>query len=206
MTRRPNMFEVRALVLSPYMDRGTVAGILKAFGLRDVELADKNIQSLAGEPPARNLFADILPVLLDCLSRCADPDMALNSFERFASGSHGKVNLYSALAPSPAAIEAAVCLFSASQYFSDITIAHPEYFDGLRALTPHERVRTKDDLLKELHADLRVFSNYRHKLGALRRFKHKEMLRIGYLDLVDDAPLETVTRAISDLADVEIEG
>ncbi|MBI4832442.1 MAG: hypothetical protein HY801_13015 [Candidatus Lindowbacteria bacterium] len=56
--------------------------ILAEAGVADPVKANKNIQLLAGRGPAYEAFCRILPLALDFLSRVADPDMALNNWER----------------------------------------------------------------------------------------------------------------------------
>ena len=52
-------------------DPGQTKTILSAYGLRDIEQSDRNLQAMAGEPHERRQLADILPLLLDSIARTA---------------------------------------------------------------------------------------------------------------------------------------
>ena len=60
-----------------------VARILTPYGIENPAAADSNIQSMAGEPHTRRLLATILSNLLAEIARTADPDQALNHWERY---------------------------------------------------------------------------------------------------------------------------
>ncbi|MBI4007096.1 MAG: bifunctional [glutamate--ammonia ligase]-adenylyl-L-tyrosine phosphorylase/[glutamate--ammonia-ligase] adenylyltransferase [Planctomycetes bacterium] len=201
-----NSSDLKDLLFASNLSDDVATSVLRGYGFQNVRLAQKNIRLMAGhEAPVREAFVRILPFLIEALSHSPDPDMGLNNFERFAMASHSKIALYSFLEEDPASIPIAVQLFSFSQYFSDILIRNPEYFDWLRNSSHEEKLRPKDALAEELFNNLDMLHTFDRKINALRRFKRKELLRIGYLDLIMNEDLETITRSISDLADVEIE-
>jgi [glutamine synthetase] adenylyltransferase / [glutamine synthetase]-adenylyl-L-tyrosine phosphorylase len=59
-----------------------IRSILSAYGLTDVEQADRNLQAMAGQPHERHQLVGILPILMESVARTADPDQALNHWER----------------------------------------------------------------------------------------------------------------------------
>ena len=74
------------LLLAPGLGIQDVRRILSPYGVRSFEEADRNIQSMAGEPHERRQLAAILPNLLQSTAGTADPDQALNHWERLFSG------------------------------------------------------------------------------------------------------------------------
>ncbi len=72
----------RPVLLATERKPGQVAAILSAYGLRDIEQADRNLQAMAGEPHQRRQLAEVLPLLLESIARTADADQALNHWER----------------------------------------------------------------------------------------------------------------------------
>ncbi|MDH5775971.1 MAG: hypothetical protein OEZ57_13775, partial [Nitrospirota bacterium] len=60
-----------------------VARLVQAYGIQDWKGADRNLQAMAGEPTTRKALATILPGLLASVSLSADPDQALNEWERY---------------------------------------------------------------------------------------------------------------------------
>lgn len=197
--------ELRDLVLGEEMEESKVSSILIGHGFQNTKLAHKNLKALAGSRPQAELFLDILPVLTDALKDCPDPDAALNNMERFGEACYSRMNLYSYLRQNPSSIYMLIGLFGSSQAFSNTLIRNPEYFYWLSHLDEKKMSKGKDELREELFAELGAFLSFDKKLNTLRRFKRRELLRIGYLDLVLGAPLDSVTKAISDLAEVELQ-
>ncbi len=77
--------ELKPVLLAPERSPEQVRNILSSYRLMDIEQADRNLQAMAGGPPERRQLADILPILLDSIARTADPDQALNHWERMLS-------------------------------------------------------------------------------------------------------------------------
>ena len=57
----------KPVLLATERDAQQVGAILSAYHLHDIDQADRNLQSMAGEPHHRRQLADILPVLLDSI-------------------------------------------------------------------------------------------------------------------------------------------
>ena len=94
-------------------------------------------------------------------------------------------------------------VFSTSHYFTEILIRDPELLEWLRAGPERpDRSSMIDDLWRLLSASSARMSS----ALALRRFRHRESLRIGYNDIVRGLPLELITQDLSDLADACVEG
>jgi len=70
------------LLLASERNLQEVRGILTAYGVTDVDQADRNLQSMAGDPHERHQLVAILPSLMESIARTADPDQALNHWER----------------------------------------------------------------------------------------------------------------------------
>ncbi|MEE9201356.1 MAG: bifunctional [glutamate--ammonia ligase]-adenylyl-L-tyrosine phosphorylase/[glutamate--ammonia-ligase] adenylyltransferase [Candidatus Brocadiales bacterium] len=197
--------ELRDIILGEETDEPKVSSVLRGHGFKNTELARKNLRALAGSLPKAELFLEVLPVLSDALKDCPDPDAALNNMERFAEACYSRMNLYSYLRQHPSTVYMLTGLFGSSQAFSNTLIRNPEFFYWLSGLDEKEVFTGKDKLREILFSELDVLQSFDKRLNTLRRFKRRELLRIGYLDLVLGAPLDTVAKAISDLADVELQ-
>jgi glutamate-ammonia-ligase adenylyltransferase len=88
---------VKDLLLAPRLDPQQVIALFGPYGFKEPGKADANLQALADDAPARQSLADILEELLDNASQSADPDQALNYFERFARAAVNKIHLFSYL-------------------------------------------------------------------------------------------------------------
>ncbi|MCQ4574917.1 MAG: bifunctional [glutamate--ammonia ligase]-adenylyl-L-tyrosine phosphorylase/[glutamate--ammonia-ligase] adenylyltransferase [Candidatus Brocadiales bacterium] len=205
MTKLPDTcsLELRDIVLGEEMEESRVSAALRGYGLQNARLARKNLKALAGSLPKAELFLEVLPFLTDALKDCPDPDAALNNMERFAAACCSGMNLYSYMRQNPSSVYMLVGLFGSSQAFSNTLIRNPEYFYWLSGLDEKEKFASKDGLRRVLFSEIDVLQSFDKRLNTLRRFKRRELLRIGYLDLVLGASLSTVTKAITDLAEVE---
>ncbi len=99
-------------------------------------------------------------------------------------------------------------LFSGSQVLGNLLIAHP---DWLRALDV-ERLRfprREQGLRKDFSVSITPLieaGDYNEGLRLLREFKQRELLRIAARDLARFGNLSEITREISDVADVCLDG
>ncbi len=102
----------------------------------------------------------------------------------------------------PRAVEIAVQLFSTSQFFSELMIRDPGLLDWLRAGADR---RDPARLIDDLWAKLQAAPTEEARRLALRQFRLREVLRIGYNDIVRDLPLELITLDLAHLADACVE-
>ena len=182
-----------------------VARVLQAYGLQDWQQADRNLQAIAGEPATRKALAIILPTLLESLAQTADPDQALNEWERYADSGIHRLQLFQYLAKAPHIIEVLGTVFGNSPSMAQTLLREPllvYWIDDDRVLV---RRQTRSRLLGIVENTQKGVKNFEAKCEALRRCKRREMLRLGIRDLLGIAkPIETYT-VLSDLAAVVIQ-
>ena len=193
------------LLLSPSLTSGQVTTLLTRYGFKNPKQADANLQLMASEPRSRLLLADSVDEILTFLSLSADPDIALNYLERFAKATLDTVHLYTFLKAYPVALELLATTVGSSPFMSQILIRHPTYFYWLCDPDILHRERTKKDLMRECAAVIDAIATEKGKLDALRRFKRKEVLRIGVKDLLRITSVRRTTAALSVLAEVLIQ-
>jgi glutamate-ammonia-ligase adenylyltransferase len=202
---------VKDLILAPNLTSDEVNIILSKYNFTDLTKADRNLQRLAGEPPTRQLFADIAETLLIAISQSPDPDAALNNLERFANATFDRRILYTFLRDIPALIAVLVTICGFSQYLSDTLIRNPEYFEWLMEPDVINHPKERDAMYQELSQMVNGLGQSHcpyhldKKLDAMRRYKRRETLRIGLRDLLGDADLEMTTLELSNLADVSLQ-
>jgi glutamate-ammonia-ligase adenylyltransferase len=150
--------------------------------------------------PLRSLC--FVETLLEPLSRCADPDMALSNLARWASLLTSAPVTFAALEEDPHLLDDLLCLFASSQYLSEILIREPTAYTLL--LEPTETWRN-EDLSSRLAALVAPFTRPESRLEALRRFRRRQFLRIGWRDLTGRTEFTEIVAKISELADALIE-
>src|SRR5205085_12669607 len=131
------------------------------------------------------------------------PDMALNNLERFLVTPGSAERLPMLLEGRARTLETLLQLFSTSQFFSDLLVANPDYLDMLRI--PLRSSPSRAEMLAQLQEEVDAAFEDSAVLRAFRRFRQRQMLRIGTNDIIRDRPLEEVTRDISRVANTALE-
>jgi glutamate-ammonia-ligase adenylyltransferase len=176
--------------------------LLHGWNLRDAERGWRNLSHLAATLPVEALTG-LCTLLTRFLPRCPDPDMALNNLERFLANPAGVAQLPTLYENRARTLEILVQLFGTSQSFSDLLALNPDYLDMLRV--PLRRSPSAAELQAQLQAEVDAAFEDSAVLRAFRRFRQRQMLRIGTNDVIRDRPLEEITRDIARVADVALE-
>jgi glutamate-ammonia-ligase adenylyltransferase len=125
--------------------------------------------------------------------------MALNNVERYAAAVDRPV-LFATLAAHPGAAHLLARVVGASQFLADVLRRRPSTLAWL--LEPGTmRVWLPEELAHDLAQSLRPFAGREARMNALRRFKYRQLLRIGARDLLGDADVSVTTEELSHLAD-----
>lgn len=181
------------------------APALAGYGFTDAERAARILRSLSGEGVPDALFERLLPALLAALAAAADPDRAVNNFERWAARVGSRVSQFDYLAAHPPALQALIAVFAGSQYFANVLIGQPEYAEVVTNPRLTAQAKTFAGFFRDAGRAVDVFKGPGGKRSALRRFKALEMLRIGTRDLIGAGDTATITREISDFADAVVQ-
>jgi [glutamine synthetase] adenylyltransferase / [glutamine synthetase]-adenylyl-L-tyrosine phosphorylase len=177
---------------------------LSGLGVRDPERGARDLADLTRRAGLECLdrLARIIVQLDTILPRCADPGMALVNLERFMAAVSRIDSTLDELANNVRTTEILLFVFSASQYLSEVLIRDPELLGWLQG-GPERPDRSA--LIDELWTKLEGLPSDEAQRMAVRRFRQRESLRIGYNDIVRGYPLELITQDLSDLADACVE-
>jgi glutamate-ammonia-ligase adenylyltransferase len=189
--------EIRHRLESPQESKS----LLQEWNVRDLERGFHNLTGLANAIGVEKL-KDLSQPLSRLLPRCPDPDMALNSLERFLRHPDGVKQFAALIEGRSRTLEKLLQLFGTSQYFSDLLASHPEYLDMLRI--PLRRSPSLKEMREQLQAEVHAAFEDSAVLRAFVRFRQRQILRIGTNDIIRDRPLEEVTRDISHLAEAAL--
>jgi len=192
------------LLVASGLEPEQVIRILGPYGVANPAEADTNIQSMAGEPHTRRLLAAILPRLLEEVARTADPDQALNHWERLFAGSATRSSLLQYLQASPRMLGLLCTIFGNSDSLAFALIRDPMLVYWLAEEDVLTTAPTRGRMVAALRQSLGSLKATELKLEVLRRVRRREMLRIGVRDLLRLATVEETVGSLSDLASILI--
>ncbi|MEA2632618.1 MAG: [glutamine synthetase] adenylyltransferase / [glutamine synthetase]-adenylyl-L-tyrosine, partial [Chloroflexota bacterium] len=175
---------------------------LTGLGVRDGERGVRDLRDLARRAGGPGPLARIAGQLHVLLPRCPDPGMALTNVERFVAANDRPESVLRILAEHPRTTEVLVQLFSTSQHFSELMIRDPALLDWLQKWAVR---RDREALIDGLWDELAGAGDEEAERLSIRRFRQREMLRIGHDDIVRDVPLEVTVLDLSYLADACVE-
>ncbi len=196
-------------LLDPHLADDEAARHLADIPFADPAEARRRLVFLAhGEPPMRlpeeiqAVFVQLLPALLTVVQRMPDPDAALLWFQRFVARAGGRELFYRFLLEYPPGIELLCRIGGYSEALAQTIVDHPEYLD--RVIDPRftSEQPSRDELRSLLTARLAPLRSPALRLDDLRRWRRREVFRIGVQDLLGTLTCEQVTRALTDVAEV----
>ncbi|MCA9150362.1 MAG: bifunctional [glutamate--ammonia ligase]-adenylyl-L-tyrosine phosphorylase/[glutamate--ammonia-ligase] adenylyltransferase [Planctomycetales bacterium] len=177
----------------------TAARWLHSLGIEDTVRGHANLTGIATAGMPLDLLSGVCTQLEQLLPQLSDPDLALNTLERFVATSRSPLSLGSLFEQDPAALQTLMQLFSSSRFLGDVLVNDPEAFELVRMTEgkPVERNILVDDICGEIAG----ITDRRAAMSLLRRHKRRELLRIAYGDLIRQQRLPVVTQQLSYLAD-----
>lgn len=175
--------------------------VLTKAGFTEVERALVNLVKLAGEGAQLDAFAQLAVLATDIVKRQPDPDMALNNWERFVEVLPDSAAHYRLLLSQPRRLEILLSIFAGSQFLADALVRNPEFLDWVtRPDVLHGRFDAAA-LRSELESFTAGANSHGEWLNGIRRFRRREILRIGTRDMCLRYPIEEITTDLSSLAE-----
>lgn len=201
--RRPH--DPRPLLLARGLPSAEVDRLLAPYGFQDAKRADANLQAMAGDPESRRALAEVMPLLLNTIAQTADPDQALDQWERFLQNGVSRLHLFGYLRQAPRILELLCRIFGNSPALAQTLVRDPTVVYWLAEEQVLAKGPSRAVLDRALRTILRNIRTGELKREALRRFRRREMLRIGIRDLLRLADVVQTTQALSDVAAVLIQ-
>ncbi len=179
---------------------------LAAFGFADAAHTRAALRELThGFTRSSRVMQQLLPVILDWLSESADPDLGLLQLRKLVEGPTQAAAIGATFRDKPGAAERVCRVLGASRLVGDALLRQPETVELLGDDEWLVRERSPGELREAALETLRWREDAEERRAGLRRFKRRELLRIGARDVLGLAPLEVTARELSDLADSSIE-
>jgi glutamate-ammonia-ligase adenylyltransferase len=178
---------------------------LGQIGLTDPRKALELVRSLAGNGVSDADLSPLFPILRDGLRESPDPDRSLQSFVRWFAAVGSPFSHLQSLLRHPVSLRIFCLVTGGSQYFADLLVRNPEYFEILANPGVRGGTKSVEQFARELTSLTRVCQRIELKRDALRRWKAREMLRIGVRDLIGLSEMPQTAHEFSNLADACIQ-
>jgi len=175
---------------------------LRAIGIQDEAQALKNLELLSTKLGAEG-FAALAPELFVCLSKAADPDMALNNLDRFVDNLADVRSFVPLCRTKRDVLRQLITVLGASRFFSTfLTATADDCLERFADAGYLAHTADKTILSKRLAVMIDEAGDQKSFYRALRVFRKQEMLRIGLRDLLAKADLQGTVTELSDLAEI----
>jgi glutamate-ammonia-ligase adenylyltransferase len=169
--------------------------------VRDTDRGRRNLTALA-DHLGPDAFLDLMGPLARWLPRSPDPDLALNNLERVFSRPAARALMPAVVDGRGRTLDTLLRVLGTSQFLADGLAADPEAVALLGG--PVRRPPEVAELEAALRADVAVAADDAAVLRTFRRFRRRQLLRIGVNDIVYERPLEEVTRDIGRAAEAAV--
>lgn len=175
--------------------------IFKESGFNNFKRAYVNLIGLSEKDSSKENFAKLAVLAFDILKQMPDPDMALNNWERFVQVTKDPEGFYQDLLSQPMHCDILLSIFSTSQYLSDILIGYPDFYIWVMKPENINNIRDINDIIKDLEKLSKEIPDDMKWIDFLKRYKKKEILRIGTKDICLKKSFNDVVTEISLLAE-----
>ena len=180
---------------------------LRRAGFRDSGRAMRNIVrivSLSGEGERRRAMARLMVLALDDLARSADPDMALNNWERFVAVQSDPQAHLAGMLEQPVRLSLLLSMFATSQFLVDTLVRNPEFLEWIADESRLHGPRSLQVMLTDLRALSSAASDRDRWLSSIRLFRRRELLRIAARDFYLGAPIAVTTGELATVAEAVV--
>ena len=176
---------------------------LAAFGFTDVDRTHQAVRELTrGLTRSSRLMHQLLPLLLGWLADTPDPDRGLLGLRTLATGAQRSSELVRAFRESTEAARRLCTVLGTSRLLGELLAHNPDLIATLgdsSALVGNNRMT-----LEERAATALRWRTGDEVAPGLKRFKERELARIGMADVVGLTDLHATAAALTALADASV--
>ena len=157
-----------------------------------------------GDGEQRRTLARLMVLALDDLARSADPDMALNNWERFVAVQPDPPAHLAGMLEQPVRLGLLLSMFATSQFLVDSLVRNPEFLDWIADERRLHGPRSLQAMLGDLRALSSQAADHERWLRSIRLFRRRELLRIAARDFYLGAPIAVTTAELATVADAVV--
>lgn len=176
---------------------------LEALGFRDIPAAARTFDELtAGLSRRSRLMHQMLPLLLAWLAESPDPDLGLDQLRLLAANLPDHSELITTLHDRPVVGRRLTRLLGSSRLLGSYLDRIPEFAPTLADDATISHLRPKPELEERLRRRVEARPGHAAKVGTIRRFARRQLLRVAARDMLDLAEVDQTVADLSAAADV----
>jgi glutamate-ammonia-ligase adenylyltransferase len=148
---------------------------------------------------------DFAKYLFTSCAGAPNPDQAFSLLTRFIAVVGDRQGYYRMLAEHPHAARLLVHVFGSSPYLGAALLREPAIVERLLGTGTVAVLRSRSEMLRDVHERLVKIEDPDHRIGIIRRFHQEETLRIGLHDYGGAATIVQTHEQLANLAEVVIQ-
>ncbi len=181
------------------LSRQEIEAFLRAF--ERPSQAARDLLRLAEDAIFRENHPELLAALVQGVPRLPDPDEALNLLERIYDSATERQQLLALLSGEPRALNILLAMAAQSPFLCEIAARRPEHLVWLLSAAELERLKRWPHYRQEIEAALKDCLDGEEAAQRLRRYQHREILRIAVRDILGLGSIKDWALELSNLAD-----
>jgi len=155
---------------------------------------------------AREILTELMPVLLQALGRQPDADAAFTRFDEFLAGLPSGVQLFSLFQAAPHLLGLVADIMGEAPRLAEQLSRRPSMLDAVLDPGFMTAPPGRAELLDEFNAEMARCDYVETALDAARRWNHDRRFQVGVQILEGEIAPPDAARAMTDIADVVLEG
>lgn len=191
-------------------DELALARQLSEYGFANASDTMKALRLLLKGPAGVNLSAReriavlrSLPTVLRAASQTVSPDAAIQRLEQLSTAIGNRAAFISSLCSNEVTLRMLLRCISFSEFLSDLMMRYPEHLEAVLR-EPMRRAMEIETLRYQLSERIMSARTDREAMHPLRRFKHRESLRVGFMEVNGILNAVEASFALAAIADIVI--
>jgi glutamate-ammonia-ligase adenylyltransferase len=184
---------------------------LRKLGFRDASMVAATIRSwhhgrfrAMRSARARELLTELVPAILQALSRGSDPDGALLHFNGFLGALPAGVQLFSLFHANPGLLDLVAVIMSNAPRLAEWLSRHPILLDAVLSQGFFDPLPGRERLAADLERALEQSRDFQDTLELVRRWNNDRTFQVGTHILRGRATPDSAGAVISDLAETSL--
>lgn len=155
---------------------------------------------------AREILTEIMPTLLEALSKTSNPDTAFRKFDDFLSGLPAGIQLFSLFQANPPLLTLMAEIVGGAPRLAEWLGRNPLLLDGVLEQGFFDDLPDADAMKRDFAERLRHARDMQDVLDIARRWANDAKFQVGVQILRDTCDIDRADLAFSDIADTVIRG